>query len=187
MMDRWVINSRKTMLSGKIYSLEDLDCTLPSKGISHTFNIIKAPDWINIVAQTDDGEVLFVRQHRLGTDEITIETPAGMIEDGEDPFEAAKRELAEETGYHAGKIVLMKTLHANPAIMTNRIYFFFASGCTKKGNQKLDREESISVEKYSVEETAGMIQSGIINHSIIVTALTLFLLSEYQEKQIRII
>ncbi|MGL4368063.1 MAG: NUDIX hydrolase [Spirochaetota bacterium] len=180
-MEKWTILSRKKIMQRAVFSVSDMECEHASLGISHTFSIIDAPDWINVVAQTENGELILVRQHRLGTDEITWETPAGMIEKGEDPRCAAERELSEETGYTAKEIVLMSVLRANPAIMTNRIHFFLAKGCTEIQKQNLDREEDISVELRSVRQVQDMIHSGQIDHSIIVTALSLFLLSEKQQ------
>ena len=179
-MDRWSILSKKTVLERRIFSVADMDCVLPSKkGIGHTFTVIESPDWINIVARTRDGKLIFVRQHRLGTDEVTLETTAGIIEKGEDPAIAATRELAEETGYTSDSLQLLRTLDSNPAIMTNRTHFFFADNCIQSQNQELDREESIAVELYSIEDTMEMIRSGKINHSIIVTALSLFFFSRH--------
>ena len=177
--EKWKILHKKTVLSRAVFAINDLDCIHPSKNVDHIFSIIDAPDWINIVAVTNEGMLIFVQQHRLGTDTVTIETPAGMIEKDEDPLKAAERELAEETGYEAEDIILLKTLDANPAIMTNKIHFFLARGCTKKTEQKLDREEDITVFLYSIDDVCSMIHSGEIGHSIIVTALSLYLLSQY--------
>jgi 8-oxo-dGTP pyrophosphatase MutT (NUDIX family) len=120
------------------------------------------------------GNFIFVVQHRLGTGTHCLETPAGLVEVGEDPRLAALRELREETGYEAGSMVLMKKLAANPAILNNYIYFFRAEHCRKVGAQTLDAAEDIEVRTYSPEQVRAMLDDGTIDHSIIVTALALY-------------
>ena len=175
---RWDINNRKTLFSGGIFSVESYTCSHPGKGVNHDFIIVNSRDWINIVALTEGGKFIMVRQHRLGTDELTLETTAGVMEHGEDPLEAAKRELSEETGYEPESMTLMKTLTANPAIMNNRIHFFLATGCRKVTGQTLDHAEDIDVEIYSRQVILDMMQDGRINHTIIMTALSLYFMFE---------
>ncbi len=171
---RWNIDAKKTLWNGRIFSLESYACSHPGKNVSHDFIIVNSRDWINIVALTEDGKFIMVRQHRLGTDEMTLETTAGVMEQGEDPVEAARRELSEETGYEPSSMTLMKTLTANPAIMNNRIHFFLATGCRKVSGQNLDHAEDIDVELYTRQQILDMMQDGRINHTIIITTLSLY-------------
>ncbi len=172
-MSDWVVEKRESVFKTGIFELNRLSCLHPGKNERHDFYIIDAPDWINVVALDTDGRFITVTQHRLGTGERTIETPAGLMEPGEDPAAAARRELLEETGYEAGDIVLMKKLTANPAIMNNSIYFFRATGCLKVAGQNLDLAEDIDVRLLAEREVRAMLADGTINHSIIVTALGL--------------
>ena len=173
-MSDWVIEKRVSMFRTGIFELKKLSCTHPGKNESHDFFIINAPDWINMVALDTEGRFITVNQHRLGTDARTIETPAGLIEPGEDPLDAARRELLEETGYEAESITLMKKLSANPAIMNNYIYFYRATGCRRVAEQDLDRAEDIEVRLYPERQIRAMLENGDIDHSIIVTALGLY-------------
>ena len=66
---------------------------------THNMYVIESPDWVNIIALTPSYKIVGIKQYRAGTDEITLEIPGGMIDSGEEPLMAAKRELAEETGY----------------------------------------------------------------------------------------
>lgn len=178
-MNRWVIKSNEELFRRRIFSVKDMECYHPDKDITHRFFTLTTPDWINIVAVTEDDKFIMVRQHRLGTNEITLETPGGLVEDGETPEETALRELREETGYEAGEIHLLKKLTVNPAIFNNNIYFFFAGKCRRIHDQDLDPAEDIEVLTFSRDEIMGMINNGPVNHTIIVAAYYLYFLSEW--------
>lgn len=173
-MAEWKVKSSEFIFRTGIFALKRYTCVHPAKKEKHDFYILDTPDWINVVALDEAGNFIFVLQHRLGTDKLTLETPAGLVERGEDPLDAAVRELREETGYDAGSIVLMKKLAANPAIMNNYIYFFLAENCRKSGTQNLDKAEDIDVKIYSRGEVCAMLSDGTIDHAIIVTALGLY-------------
>ncbi len=173
-MKKWEILDRANVISTGVFSIQKLQCRHPVKNIEHPFYVLNTPDWINVVALTDDDRFIMVRQHRLGTDECTLETPAGLINTGEEPLAAAIRELREETGYTAGDIVLLKRLSANPAILNNYIYFYLATGCKKTNAQDLDAAEDIGVELYERDLIPALIENATINHTIIVAAFSLY-------------
>ena len=107
---------------------------------------IDAPDWVTIIVKRE-GKFLVEKQRRYGTDSIVEEFPCGMVEKGEDPINAAVRELAEETGF------MLKTMpdkigcvSPNPAFMMNKMHYFFIDLDTAvydKGDTKLDSHEDI--------------------------------------------
>jgi ADP-ribose pyrophosphatase len=178
-MNKWIIKSENELFRKRIFAIKDMVCHHPDKDVTHRFFTLTSPDWINIVAVTDDGRIIMVRQHRLGTDEITLETPGGLCEDNELPEDTARRELREETGYEAGEIHLLKKLTNNPAIFNNYIYYYFAANCKEIHDQDLDPAEDIEVVTCSRDEIMDMISHGQINHTIIVSALYLYFLSEW--------
>ncbi len=173
-MEKWIIKDRNTIFDEKLYRVKNLNCYHPHKKINYDFHIIETFDWINIIALTEDDKIIMVKQHRLGTDELTIETVAGMIEHGEDPMEAAKRELLEETGYKEGSMVFLKKAAVNPAIINNHIYYYLAKGCRKVSDQRLDEAEDIEIMLYLEDEIKTMIKDGLIDHSIVIAALSLY-------------
>jgi ADP-ribose pyrophosphatase len=178
-MNKWTIQSEKELFRKRIFAIKNMVCYHPDKDVTHQFFTLTSPDWINIVAVTDDGKIIMVRQHRLGTDEITLETPGGLVEGNESPEETAQRELREETGYVAGEMHLLKKLTNNPAIFNNYIYFYYAANCKKIHEQDLDAAEDIEVVTFSRDEIMDMISHGSINHTIIVSALYLYFLSKW--------
>ncbi|MCU0821314.1 MAG: NUDIX hydrolase [Spirochaetes bacterium] len=174
-MEKWIIKDKSTIFDEKLYRVKNLNCFHPVKKISYDFHIIETFNWINIIAITEDNKIIMVKQHRLGTDDLTLETVAGMIEHSEDPLEAAKRELHEETGYRESRMIFLKKTAVNPAIINNHIYFYLATGCKKVSEQKLDPAEDIEILLYSEDEVKKMIKDGTINHSIVIAALSLYL------------
>lgn len=173
-MNKWDIIERGNVVSTGVFSIQRLRCFHPGKRIEHPFYLLNSLDWINVVALSEDDRFIMVRQHRLGTDEFTLETPAGLINPGEEPLAAARRELKEETGYTAGHIIPLKRLSANPAILNNYIHFFLATDCRKTNEQDLDPAEDIEVELIDRKSVPAMIEDGSINHTIIVTAFSLY-------------
>ncbi|MDD4658177.1 MAG: NUDIX hydrolase [Eubacteriales bacterium] len=142
---------------------------------SHDFFVLEFPDWVNIVAVTEDNQVILVRQFRHGLEEITLEIPGGVVDPGEEPRLTAARELAEETGYSAGEIQLLSSVSVNPAIQNNRCHLFLATGCRQTGGQALEGTESIAVQLAPLAELAELMETGAIHHSLNCLALNLAL------------
>src|SRR5271166_1054928 len=80
---------------------------------------VRCSDWCNVVAVTPDDHVVLVWQYRFGTDALSLEIPGGVIDHGEDPAQAARRELREETGYEAEVFEPLLVIEPNPAIQNN--------------------------------------------------------------------
>lgn len=178
-MNKWNIKGSSRVFQNRIFSINNRNCLHPDKGVEWDFSIIDTFNWINVIALTEDNRFVLVKQHRLGSDELSIETPGGVIEEGEDPMACALREFREETGYEGRSIHLLKTLWVNPAIMSNRISFYFIDGCRKSSQQELDEAEDIEVLTPDISELLQMMKTGVINHGIVVTGLGLYFLSEH--------
>ena len=169
----WKINGKKSILKTRIFEVFDFDCHLASKDINHNFYSIKMFDWVNIFALTEDNQVILVKQHRVGKDMVTLEVPAGGIDDGENPLDAAKRELVEETGYTSDKLFLLKKISVNPAIQTNTCYFYIALDCKKTNNTDFDIAEELEVKLMSKDELLNSINTELIDNSLAFLAVML--------------
>ena len=144
------------------------------EGDAHDFYVIEADDWVNVIPVTDDGQVVCIRQFRHGTETVTLEVPGGVVDPGEDPAEAASRELLEETGYEAAEIVPLGAVDPNPALQNNQCYSYLAKGARRVTDQALDGTEDIDVELVDLDAIPQLITTGRITHALVVVAFYLF-------------
>lgn len=163
----WPVTGSRLLHDFHIFRLREDRCVSPRTGVEHPFFVIEAPDWINVVALTAEGRVVLIRQHRMGTGEVTLEIPGGMIDPGESPLDAAARELREETGYVAARWTSLGSIEPNPAIQTNRCYTYLAEGCRREGEPELDEKEDIGVEEEELEAIPRLLADGSITHALV--------------------
>lgn len=134
--------------------------------------ILEAADWVNIVAVTREKKIVVVKQFRFGIAKTTVEIPAGIIENGETPEQAAIRELKEETGYTANKWQYLGWFEANPAFLNNVCHAWLALDVTKTHPLQLDEGEQISMSELSMEEVRREIEQGNMRNSLTILALS---------------
>ena len=126
-----------------------------------------------MLAITDEGKIVLVRQYRNSLDKSILEIPAGGIEPGEDKGIAATRELAEETGYIAGKVEPLMIINTTVAFCNEKIWIYKATDLSL-GEKHLDRDEYVDVECYSLEEVVDMIAKGEITDSKTISAIMFY-------------
>ncbi|MBX5481429.1 MAG: NUDIX hydrolase [Myxococcaceae bacterium] len=142
----------------------------PREGAEHPRVIIESSDWVNIIAYTLDEQVVLIRQFRFGIWQNTLEIPGGMVDPGEDPADAALRELEEETGFVPSKMVPLGFIHPNPALQTNRCHLFLALGCDAAGERHLDAGEDIEVVLTPRARIPDLLRNGEITHALVLAA-----------------
>jgi 8-oxo-dGTP pyrophosphatase MutT (NUDIX family) len=133
--------------------------------------ILEFRSWANIVALTTNGEVVLVKQYRHGICDVLLEFPGGVVEDGEDPVEGARRELLEETGYTASRWIQVGQIYPNPAFQTNTLYCYLALDAEKVGRQNLDAGEDIEVCLVQLDELVGLAKGGEFPHALMAAVL----------------
>lgn len=119
---------------------------------------------VGIAALTAAGELYFVRQYRYPYREAILELPAGKLEKGEDPLEAGKRELREETGVTGKDYTDLGRLYPSPGY-TNEIIYLYACRAESCGENDLDEGEFLEAEKIPVAKAVEMVMSGEISDS----------------------
>lgn len=133
------------------------------------FYSLRLPDYVGVVALTENNEVVTVRQYRPAIEQYTIELPAGIVDPGEAPEETARRELLEETGYETDAIESMGALWTDSGRLSNRIWACFARGVKRRAGA--DGEPGIETLIYPMGEfltLAGEGQFGLSMHGGIV-------------------
>ena len=171
MVERWEKIASRERADFRFFSVREDRSISPRTGKAHDFIVMEMNHWVNVVAISPQGRVVMVRQFRHGTEETGLEIPGGVVESGEDPAKAAARELLEETGYTAEKIVPLGKVAPNPALQDNWCFSFLARDARKTDEQMLDAGEDIDVLEVDPAEIRALVESGEINHGVVVVAL----------------
>lgn len=119
---------------------------------------INSPDSVLIFALTESGEIIFVRQFRPINNEVTIELPAGAIDENEDAKKAAERELFEETGYVCESMLCAATVRSSASRINNRVHVFYGLNARKDYGHK--PEDGVEVITMKLHEFRDKVLSG---------------------------
>ncbi|ANU63668.1 NUDIX hydrolase [Muribaculum intestinale] len=170
-MEKWTTTDSRYIIKRPWLTARCDTMRMPDGQIKDEFYVLEYPDWVNIIAITTDGKMVLVEQYRHGLDDIFMELCAGCVEPGEDPLAAAKRELAEETGFGGGEWELSMVLSANPTSMNNLNYCYIATGVELIGEQHLDPTEDINVHVLEPDEVKRLLVNDRIKQSLMAAPL----------------
>lgn len=162
---------RKLIAHGHIFDYYEDTLFIPNGNIAK-WDLILKKSAAAVVPVLPDGRIIMVRQYRNSVDRETLEIPAGaMNTETEDPYECAKRELKEETGYAFNDMVFLIRTSTAVAFCNEVIPVYVAFLNPDRGEQNLDEDEFIKVEAYHLDELCEMIYSGTLTDAKTVAAI----------------
>lgn len=169
----WRVLSEEVIVERRWLRLREQRVELPNGHEIDEYHVVDGPDWAAVLALTDAGEVVMVRQYRHGIGEGSLEMPAGIIEPGEPSLLAAQRELREETGYASESWHALSVVATEPARQSVRAHFFVAQGARLVGSSTPEQTEVLQTELFPARALGKMIDSREIVHGVQLGAILL--------------
>jgi ADP-ribose pyrophosphatase len=157
-MEKW--HNKKIIHKGPIITLYAGEVELDNGNLAYR-EVITHTGGVVVVPVLGD-EVILIRQFRIALEKEILELPAGRLEPNESPLHCGIRELEEEIGYRADKMVLATEYYSSVGFANEKAYVFLAFDL-RKTEQKLEEDERIHIEKYSIADIKEMLQKKEIN------------------------
>ncbi len=170
-MKPWTVLETKLLVSERWLQLREDRVRLSNGHEIERFHVIHGPDWASVLCVTEASEVVLVRQYRHGIGRVSLELPAGVIEPDESPEQAARRELAEETGFEASDWTSIQRVPTEPARHTTHAHFFCARGARLTRNPAPEATEVLEVVLVPLADLARLATDGSIEHGVHVGAI----------------
>ena len=148
---------------GRILNLR-VDCVELANRDQAIREVVEHTGAAGVAAFDEDGKLLMVRQYRYPVGEALLELPAGKLEDGETPEQCAARELEEETGFRARRLVALGRVYPAAAYDSEVVHLFYADGLIES-EQRLDPDEFLCVEHVDFDEAVRLVLSDEIPDS----------------------
>ena len=145
---------------------------LPDGRVLDDFYVLEYPEWVSVIALTEEGKMVMVEQYRYALGRVSLEIPAGTVEkNGESLLESAQRELLEETGFSGGTWEYFSCLSPSADTHTNLSHTFLATGVKRVAEQSLDPTEQIKVHLFEKRDVLEMLQKGVFFQAPLVAPL----------------
>ena len=184
MIQDWAILKREPVEDFKLFQIQRKQVRSPRTGEVREVQAIQFADWVLILPLTADEEVIMVNQYRHGIERVCLELPGGLVDaaDGS-PARSAQRELLEETGYQADQIMLIGECYPQPAVLSNKCFFYLAKNTTKVQPPHLDSGEDIEIIKIPLNEIPAKIENKAIGHGMVLLAFFFLWTKQGQGKE----
>jgi ADP-ribose pyrophosphatase len=161
--------NRMTVFSGLVIDIEQMEVEIGRLG-RHTYQVIRHPGGAGVLPVHDDGSISLIRQLRPAVDAVMLEIPAGRLGPSEPPAECACRELREETGITAAKLIPLGTVYSSPGVFDEVIHLFAATGISQ-GDAQPEADEEIELLRLPLGEALQMASDGRISDAKTLAAL----------------
>lgn len=189
-MKPWKLLDTEYLVNAPWLKVAKEKCQLPNGKIIDDFYTLWQPDWVLILARTTEGKWVMTEQYRHGTGKIALEFPAGIIDKGETPEQAAVRELQEECGYRlderqktrderpdgesgqnsleprASNLTYLGAYPVNPDRHRGKFHVVFIDGVVRAGSTNFDETEEIESSEMTDEELQAKMHDGTFNHPL---------------------
>ncbi|WP_420125597.1 NUDIX hydrolase [Longimicrobium sp.] len=157
-----------------IFTVRSMHARSPEDGSVHEFNVACAPDGVAVIAVTPGDQLVMVEQWRHPLQRVTLELPAGTMDEGERPEDAGTPELREETGYEGSEPEWIGAAALNPSWQNTRVHAVVVRGVRRAGEKELDEGEETGVRCVPVADVKRMVAGGEIDSATTVAALAAF-------------
>lgn len=170
----WEVVRQEEQGDFDIFAVRTMHARSPQDGSVHEFNLACAPDGVAVIAITPDQQLVMVEQWRHPVQRVTLELPAGMVDEGERPEEAGPRELREETGYEGGEPECIGAAMMNPSWQNTRVHAVVIRDVRRAGDKELDDGEDTRVRCVPLADVRRMVLEGEIDSATTLAPLALF-------------
>lgn len=169
----WTEKSSKELLKTVVFDVTSRH-SVSADGLEGDYIVVNARDWVIVIPDLGD-EFIMVKQWRHGEKALSVEFPGGVIDKGENPEHAGRRELVEETGYEAGKMTHLASFNPNPALFSNHVHVYLAEDLKKTSEQHLDEDEYVNCFTMKKEIVFSKMGTSEMPHGLMLSALGLYL------------
>ena len=164
---------KQVIFEGRKVRLEVHHIRNEQTGVRSAREVVAHPGAVVILPVLGNDRVLLIKNRRYAANQVLVELPAGTLDKNESPMNCAGRELLEETGYLAGRLVPLGNFYTSPGILSEKMYGFIAYDLTEK-QQALEEGEDIELLATSIDEAIEMIKNGEITDAKTIAALLMF-------------
>ena len=144
---------------------------LPNGIVVPDYYVTEASDWVNVIAITAEGQFVVEEQYRHGIQKVCFELCAGMVDEGETPLDAAKRELLEETGFSGNEWQAIGMSVPNASGSTIKCYHFLAKDVVRSHTPKLEQTEELKIHLLNEYQLKKIMLDGRITEAVMLAPL----------------